>query len=99
MINTARGPIVDEGALFEALKKKRIAGAALDVFEEEPLPADSPLLKLNNILLTPHIGSAAEGTRYKMGEVAAKNLANVLLGRKPLYLVNTDYLKHGKSAK
>ena len=99
LINTARGPIVDEGALFEALKERRIAGAALDVFEMEPLPADSPLLSLNNILLTPHIGSAAEGARYKMGEVAAKNLANILLGKKPLYLVNPDYLKHGKSAK
>jgi len=93
LINTARGPIVDESALFEALNEKRIAGAALDVFEKEPLPADSPLLNLNNVLLTPHIGSAAEGTRYRMGEVAAKNLANVLLGKKPSYLVNPDYLK------
>ena len=99
LINTARGPIVDEAALFDALKEKRIAGAALDVFEREPLPSDSLLLSLNNILLTPHMGSAAEGTRYKMGEVAVKNLVNVLLGKKPPYLVNPDYLKRGEGAK
>lgn len=96
LINTARGRIVDEDALFDALRKKRIAGAALDVFEQEPLPENSPLLTLDNILLTPHIGSAAEGARYKMGEVAAKNLANVLLGKKPLYLVNLEYVRHKK---
>ena len=91
LINTARGPVVDENALFEALRKKQIAGAALDVYEKEPLPADSPLLSLNNVLLTPHIGSAAEETRYKMGEVAAENLANFLIGKKPQYLVNPIY--------
>ena len=99
LINTARGPIVDEDALFDALRKKSIAGAALDVFEQEPLPDNSPLLTLENILLTPHIGSAAEDARYKMGEVAAKNLANVLLGKKPLYLVNPEYVKRRKNAK
>jgi len=95
LINTARGPIVDEDALYNALKKKRIAGAALDVFEREPLPENSPLLTLKNILLTPHMGSAAEAARYKMGEVAGKNLADVLLGKIPLYLVNPEYVKHG----
>ena len=54
VINTARGPIVDEPALIRALQEKRIAGAALDVFEVEPLPADSPLCQMDNVLLAPH---------------------------------------------
>ena len=56
LINTARGPIVDEAALLEALQKRAIAGAALDTFSQEPLPVDHPLRKLNNVVLTPHLG-------------------------------------------
>lgn len=96
LINTSRGPIVDEDALIDALEKKQIAGAALDVYGEEPLPTTSRLLSLNNVLLTPHIGSAAEDARYKMGEIAAQNLADALLGKKPLYNVNVRYAKYVK---
>lgn len=80
LINTARGPIVDEKALAEALKNKVIRGAAIDVFENEPTM--EPTLKdLDNVIVTPHIASATEGTRQKMGEIAAKNIIEVLAGR------------------
>lgn len=88
LINTSRGQVVDESALAKALRKKWIAGAALDVFEKEPLPKDSPLLRFNNVVLVPHIGSASRETREKMAEIAANNIINVLKGEKPLYAVN-----------
>lgn len=79
LVNTSRGPIVDEKALAEALRDKIIRGAAIDVFENEP--AMEPMLKdLDNIIVTPHIASATEETRQKMGEVAAKNILEVLAG-------------------
>jgi len=56
LINTSRGPIIDEAAMLSALRDKRIAGAGLDVFDVEPLPADHPLRKLDNVVLTPHLG-------------------------------------------
>jgi phosphoglycerate dehydrogenase-like enzyme len=70
LVNTSRGPIVDEAALIDALKNNRIAGAAVDVFEPEPLPADHPIRKLDNILLTPHMGYVTEETyRLFYGEM------------------------------
>lgn len=92
LINTARGSIIDEKALVKALKKKWIAGAALDVFEKEPLSRNSQLLKMNNVVLAPHIGSASRETREKMAEVAAMNLYNVLNGKRPLFTVNPQTL-------
>jgi glyoxylate reductase len=74
LINTARGPVVDPDALYEALKEQRIFGAGLDVTEPEPLPMDSPLLKLNNILIVPHIASASISSRDQMSWMAAQNL-------------------------
>jgi glyoxylate reductase len=74
LVNTSRGPIVDMDALYEALKAKRIFGAGLDVTEPEPLPLDSPLLTLNNIVIAPHIASASKTTRDKMSWMAAQNL-------------------------
>jgi phosphoglycerate dehydrogenase-like enzyme len=61
LINTSRGPIVDEPSLIKALRSHAIAGAAIDVFEEEPLPAEHPFRSMNNVLATPHIGYVSEG--------------------------------------
>ncbi len=80
LVNTSRGPVVDLDALYEALKSERIFAAALDVTEPEPLPPDSPLLKLNNLVIAPHIASASRMTRDKMSWMAAKNLISGLQG-------------------
>ncbi|MCI0563434.1 MAG: D-glycerate dehydrogenase [Nitrososphaera sp.] len=92
LINTSRGPVVNEADLAKALREGLIAGAGLDVFEKEPLRKASPLVKLKNVVLLPHIGSATIQTRSKMGEIAAKNLLDVLNGRKPdsRFLVNPE---------
>ena len=92
LINTARGRVVDEKALIRALKEKRIAGAGLDVFEVEPLPLDSELLELENVVLSPHRGSASIETRSAMAELAAKNLIAVLKGQIPPALVNPEVM-------
>lgn len=83
LINTARGGIVDQRALAEALRDRQIAAAGLDVFETEPLPQDDPLLALGNVVLLPHIGSASVATRTRMAVRAAQNLA-AGLRRQPL---------------
>lgn len=74
LVNTARGPVVDEKALYEALRDRRIAAAGLDVFEQEPASADNPLFGLDNVVVAPHIGSASVATRLKMAMMAAENL-------------------------
>lgn len=86
LINTSRGPIVDEAALAKALANKTIKGAALDVFEFEP-KITPELLNLENVILTPHIASATEETRSKMSELAATNIIEALEGRTPPNLV------------
>lgn len=83
LINTARGPIVNQKALYEALRTEAIAAAALDVTDPEPIPTDEPLLTLENVIIVPHIGSASIRTRNRMAEIAAKNLL-AGLGGKPL---------------
>ena len=90
LINTSRGSIINENSLIHALKNKWIAGAGLDVFEKEPLPSHNKLLKLKNVILLPHLGSATVQTRNRMSEVAAINLHNILSNKKPIYLVNTE---------
>jgi len=99
IINTARGPIIDERALYEALKEGRIAGAALDVFEQEPISMDNPLLKLDNVVFAPHIASASYETRSKMAEMVAENLVAFFEGRIPPNLVNPDVVKVRKPVK
>lgn len=86
IINVARGPVIDEEALARALEEKRIWGAGLDVYEYEPL-INEKLLKLDNVVLLPHIGSATEETRFKMAMTAAENLILALQGKKPKNLV------------
>jgi len=93
LINTSRGPVVDEDALYKALRDGDIAGAGLDVFEREPLSPDSPLKGLNNAVITPHIASASVETRTKMATTAAFNLVSVLQGKEPPNLVNPEVLK------
>jgi lactate dehydrogenase-like 2-hydroxyacid dehydrogenase len=87
LVNTSRGPVIDEGALTEALKRGRIRGAALDVFEEEPTPLENPLLGLDNVVVTPHCASATWETRRKMAETAVANIRAYLEGRRPPNLV------------
>ena len=80
LVNTARGPIVDAAALERALHERAIGGAALDVTDPEPLPADHPLLRAPNLLVVPHVGSATVRTRHKMTELAVANLLAALAG-------------------
>lgn len=86
LINTSRGPVIDEKALAEALKNRIIRGAAIDVFENEPA-IEPELLDLDNVILTPHIASATEATRAKMTELAAENIIAALFGKEPPNLV------------
>ncbi|HRX63352.1 MAG TPA: D-glycerate dehydrogenase [Candidatus Competibacter sp.] len=87
-INGSRGRIVDEVALIEALQQRKIHGAGLDVFEREPLPADSPLLAMPNVVALPHIGSATHETRLAMARLAVDNLIAGLDGERPRHLAN-----------
>lgn len=90
LINTARGGIVDEDALAAALRAGRLAGAGLDVFAEEPVPQDSPLLALPNVVALPHIGSASLATRARMCALAVDNMVAALQGRRMPHCVNPE---------
>jgi len=87
LINTSRGKVINEKDLVTAIKKKTIAGAGLDVFEEEPIKKNHPLVKLQNVVLAPHIGSSTKETRSKMAEITVKNLDLGINGKKPIYSV------------
>lgn len=91
-INAGRGPVVDEQALINALKNGDIHAAGLDVFEQEPLPVSSELLKLSNVVALPHIGSATHETRYAMAETAVENLIDALNGKVEKNCVNPQVL-------
>jgi len=90
LINTARGPVIDEPALIDALQNGVIAGAGLDVMTTEPLPPDSPLCQMNNVVLQAHVGSATVETRRAMIELATRNLLDALGGVKPAAMVNPE---------
>jgi phosphoglycerate dehydrogenase-like enzyme len=92
LVNTARGAIVDEMALIKVLKEKAIAGAALDVFAEEPLPPDSPLLDLDNVVLTPHIGWPTDKGYEEFAEHAVENILSYMDG-KPTRAVNPEAME------
>lgn len=85
LVNTSRGPVVDEAALIKALQEKRIAGAGLDVFEVEPLPADSPLFSMDNVIVTSHFAWYSEGAIRELKETAAREVVRVLKGEEPMY--------------
>ncbi len=87
LINTSRGKIVNEKQLVTALKTKEIQGAGMDVYESEPVHRDSLLLKLENVVLAPHVGSSTNETRQKMSDITVKNLVFALEGKKLLYSV------------
>ena len=89
LINTARGPVVDEGALVTALKQGDIASAGLDVYEQEPL-LEPGLYDLENVVVAPHLGSATIGTRTKMGNMAVENCLMACSGQRPTNLVNPE---------
>ena len=83
LINTARGPIVDEQALYHALKEKWITAAGLDVFKEEPINQDNPLLELDNVVFTPHVAGSTNEARRRCAMMAVENTVRVLQGKKP----------------
>jgi glyoxylate reductase len=91
LINASRGPVIDERALVSALKKGKIAGAGLDVYEKEPMLSPG-LAKLENVVLLPHIGSATADTRGQMAVLAAKNAVAMLKRKKPPNIVNPEVL-------
>jgi phosphoglycerate dehydrogenase-like enzyme len=94
LINTSRGSVIDQQALVYALMEGKLAGAALDVTDPEPLPPEHPLFQLPNCLIVPHIGSATQNTRRRMAELACENLLAGLEGRPLTHCVNPEvYLK------
>jgi glyoxylate reductase len=95
LVNTSRGPVVDQPALVAALREERIAGAAVDVLEQEPPDADEPLVGLPNVLTFPHIGTATHETRYAMRELTVRNLLAALAGETPPACVNPEVLGAG----
>jgi len=96
LINTSRGPVVDEAALVEALRDRRIEGAGLDVYENEPLLTPG-LTDLDNVVLMPHVGSATVETRMKMARMAAENLLAGLRGERPAHVVNPEVWSRRKA--
>jgi glyoxylate reductase len=87
LINTSRGKVVNEKDLVTALKQKIIAGAGIDVFETEPIEKNHPFMKLENLVMSPHVGSSTKETRIQMAELTVKNLIHGMNGEKPIYSV------------
>lgn len=99
LINTSRGSVVDEAALIEALRVRRIAGAGLDVFEAEPIPVPHPLFELDNVVLTPHIASYTEDGLRKMGVTVVQEVLSVLRGERPRFVANPEIWQRGARAR
>src|SRR5215510_13496445 len=95
LINTSRGPVVDEKALARALQEKRLAGAALDVWEEEPIAADNPLLKMDNVIATPHAAYYSSAAVAQIPGRCGEEVARVLTGQRPLNVVNPEVYAPG----
>ena len=91
LISTCRGPVIDEKALFQALKNNRIAGAALDVLEQEPTLTDNPLLDLDNVVITPHMAGFSHETNLRAAKFAFANIQRTLAGEEPESLITPDY--------
>lgn len=98
LINTARGPVIDEQALIEALSNKEIAGAGLDVLELEPISEDNPLREMDNVILTPHIAYYSSESELELKQKTAQNIIDVLTGYYPSYIVNQDVKEKVKLA-
>ena len=96
LVNACRGPVVDEAALIEALKSRKIGGACLDVYEKEPLAPDSELRDMDNVILTPHIAYCADEALAGRYQFFADNCKRVIGGETPLMSVNSDRIKNGK---
>ncbi|AGB42402.1 lactate dehydrogenase-like oxidoreductase [Halobacteroides halobius DSM 5150] len=92
IVNTARGAVIDEAALIEALENEELAGAGLDVTEQEPIEKDNPLLEMDNVIINPHVGWYSEDALVELKTRAAEGVADVLVDNKPKYLVNQDVL-------
>ncbi len=90
LINTCRGPVIDEAALYEALRERRIWGAGLDVFEQEPTPDDNPLLQLDNVVVAPHVAGKTAESYPRRAKFAFENMQRVLAGEPPLNVVLPD---------
>lgn len=97
LVNTARGPLVDEEALHRALADQRIAGAGIDVFEVEPLSSASPLRTLSNVILTPHNAGGTREATERSGEMASESIIRILQGQAPLFCVNPQALQQTTS--
>jgi D-3-phosphoglycerate dehydrogenase len=95
LINTSRGPVVDERALARALEEKRLAGAALDVWEQEPVAADNPLLKMDNVIATPHAAYFSTAAVAQVPRRCGEEVARVLTGQRPLNVVNPEVYAPG----
>lgn len=93
IVNTARGPVINQKDLTQALKEKKIGGAALDVFEQEPIDPSDELLSLTNVVVAPHVGSASFRTRFLMAQIVGKNQQAFWRGERPPQLVNADVLR------
>jgi len=97
LINVARGPVVDENALYQVLAARRIAGAGLDVFEEEPTPADNPILRLDNVIVSPHALCWTDELFGNIARTAIGALLAVHAGRRPEFVVNPAALAHPRA--